>query len=193
MTRETPRSPRSTATRLALLGVGMFGFGYLMVPIYNVFCDITGLNGNTSRVKTAQQADFAVDESRTVRVQFVATLNQGMAWEFAPEQFEMEVHPGKVYTTHFVARNLKPAAMVGQAVPSVMPGQASLYFNKTECFCFTRQSFAGGERRLMPVSFVVDPKLPRKIHTVTLAYTFFDVTQSAGAPAGPAASSSTGG
>ncbi len=171
---------RSTAFRLAVVVVGMFGFGFLMVPIYNVFCDLTGLNGNTTQVKTASSdLSYAVDQSRTVKVQFVANLNEQMQWAFEPAVFEMEVHPGQAYTTEFYAKNLRPETMIGQAIPSVMPSQASLHFHKTECFCFIQQSFAGNERRVMPVTFVIDPKLPRKVHTVTLAYTFFDITQSA--------------
>lgn len=173
------RSKRRSILQAMAITVGMFGFGYALVPIYDVFCNITGLNGNTRNVKTATVAVDQVDESRSVRVQFISTLNQQMNWEFQPDKFEMIVHPGKVYTTHYIAKNLKPVETVGQAVPSVMPAQDSLHFSKTECFCFSNQLFAAGERREMPVSFIVSPALPDDINTLTLSYTFFDVTATA--------------
>ncbi len=165
-----------------LIVVGMFGFGYALVPLYDVFCDLTGLNGNTTGVKTAQAANYSIDESRLVKVQFISHLNQSLHWEFFADTFEIEVHPGKVYTTHFTAKNLKPEMVIGQAVPSVMPAVASLHFTKTECFCFINQVFEAGEERKMPVSFVVSPSLPKAVTTLTLAYTFFDVTSTASSP-----------
>ncbi len=175
-----PEKSKKTVLQLLLVVVAMFGFGFAMVPIYSVFCDITGINGNTSSVKTVTTKHYAVDENRTVRVQFVATLNNSMYWEFTPKQFELQVHPGKLYTTEFSARNLRDETVIGQAIPSVMPGIAALHFHKTECFCFTQQQFKAGEYRNMPVTFVIDPSLPEDVTTVTLSYTFFDVTQSAG-------------
>ncbi len=164
---------------LALIVFGMFGFGFAMVPLYNVFCNITGINGNTQSVKTPTEETFVVDESRLVKVQFMSNVNQQAEFEFAAEKFEMEVHPGKIYTAQFTAKNLRSQPVVGQAIPSVMPSVAALHFHKTECFCFTQQVFKSKENRKMPVSFVVDPKLPKSIETITLAYTFFDVTQTA--------------
>ncbi len=157
----------------------MFGFGFALVPLYNVFCDITGLNGKTGAVSEQQAAVYEVDESREITVEFIASLNESLNWEFAPSVTKMKVHPGKVYTTQYFARNANGQPMIGQAVPSVMPSAASGYFNKTECFCFTKQLFEAGEGREMPVSFVVDPRLPEHIKTLTLSYTFFDVTQTA--------------
>ena len=164
--------------RIAVVAVAMFGFGYLLVPLYDVFCEITGLNGKTGRVASAEvAARYQPDESRLVTVQFVANHNLGMPWEFAPSVTSMEVHPGKLYTTAFTARNPTGHNMVGQAVPSVAPGKASRYFNKTECFCFNNQPLAAGESKDMPLRFIVDPKLPKDVRTLTLAYTVFDVTQ----------------
>ena len=157
----------------------MFGFGFAMVPLYDVFCNITGVNGNTEGVKTQTEETFVEDKNRIVRVQFLSNVNQQARWEFAPVEFEIEVHPGKIYTAQFVAKNLRDQPVVGQAIPSVMPSVAALHFHKTECFCFTQQAFNSRERREMPVSFVVDPKLPEDVETITLAYTFFDVTQTA--------------
>lgn len=172
-------SSRSTVSWLALIVFGMFGFGFAMVPLYDVFCNITGMNGNTESVKTRTEETFVEDKNRTIKVQFLSNVNQQAQWEFTAEKFEMEVHPGKIYTAQFVAKNLRNQPVVGQAIPSVMPSVAALHFHKTECFCFTQQAFKSGESRKMPVSFVVDPELPGDVETITLAYTFFDITQTA--------------
>lgn len=160
---------------LFLIPVLMFGFGYLMVPIYNVFCDLTGLNGKTGEIAASEAAQLAADETRTVRIEFMANLNRDTPLDFAPVAPSMLAHPGKTYRATYIARNQKGAALTGQAVPSVSPARAASYFDKTECFCFTRQEFAAGERRELPLIFVIDPDLPRGIDTITLAYTFFDV------------------
>ena len=174
---DAKRNNRSFA-RIALVALAMFGFGYLLVPLYDVFCEITGLNGKTGRVdEAAVVARYEPDLSRTVTVQFVANNNLGMPWEFGPVVASMQVHPGKVYETAFTARNPTTHDMVAQAVPSVAPGKASRYFNKTECFCFSQQPLAAGERKEMPLRFIVDPNLPGDVQTLTLAYTMFDVTQ----------------
>lgn len=169
----------TTVLRSSFLALGMFGFGYLMVPIYDVFCDLTGLNGSTEIVSTKQDVEFDTDLTRTVKVQFVANLNNSMNWTFKPETFEMEVHPGQRIVTTYTAINHRPDAVVGQAIPSVMPGVASRHFHKVECFCFTNQTFAAKEERQMPVVFVVDPALPEKVEVITLSYTFFDVSETA--------------
>lgn len=152
---------------------GMFGFVFAMVPLYDVFCDITGLNGKTSD-KPAKVVLVEPDLTRTVTVEFVATLNETMPWDFRPSVARMQVHPGKTYKTSFYARNRTDQIMTGQAIPSVTPGQAARHFQKTECFCFTEQQFEAGEGREMPLLFMVDPELPDDIEVLTLAYTFFD-------------------
>lgn len=163
---------------MGLVALGMFGFGYLLVPLYDVFCDITGLNGKTREMVEAEAATrFQPDATRTVTVQFVANNNQGMPWEFGPEVATMQVHPGQVYNTAFFAENIAAHDMIGQAVPSVAPGKASRFFNKTECFCFNNQPLAAGERKEMPLRFIIDPSLPERIETITLAYTFFDISE----------------
>ncbi|MFA7592856.1 MAG: cytochrome c oxidase assembly protein [Thiohalobacteraceae bacterium] len=164
---------RRTTWRLLLVTLGMFGFGFAMVPFYDVFCDITGLNGKTAAT-AAQARDYTIDTDRTVTVEFIANLNENLPWDFRPEVAHMEVHPGKAYTTRFYARNRTAGTMLGHAVPSVTPGLAARHFQKTECFCFTEQRFDGGEGRWMPVRFVLDPELPEKYAVVTLSYTFFD-------------------
>lgn len=159
--------------RLLFVVVGMFGFGFAMVPLYDVFCDLTGLNGKTSGTQ-ADVTDMQVDRSRLVTVEFIASVNQGLPWEFRPEVSKVQVHPGEPFTTSFYAQNQADRSIVGHAVPSVAPGIAATHFKKTECFCFTEQLFKPGEGREMPVQFVVDPELPEKVEVVTLSYTFFD-------------------
>ena len=158
--------------RLLFGVVGMFGFGFAMVPLYSVFCDITGINGKTGgRVAIAATEP---DMDRTVTVEFITSVNQSMPWDFRPEVTSMEVHPGKMYRTTFYARNRTDKPMVGQAIPSVTPGIAALHFKKTECFCFTEQQFSAGESRDMPLMFMVDRELPDEIGQLTLSYTFFE-------------------
>lgn len=167
------RSNRRAAIKLSLVVVAMFGFGYLLVPLYDVFCEITGLNGKTGRVEAAG-LEQKVDVSRTITVEFVSSVNGGAQWEFRPSVTKMSIHPGQVYEATYVARNLSKRASVGQAVPSVAPTVASMHFNKTECFCFTQQHFEGNEEREMPVHFIVSTDLPNNVKTITLSYTFFD-------------------
>ena len=168
-----------TVIKLVTVAVAMFAFVFVvMVPLYNVLCDALGINGKTSGdVYTSVPA--AVDESRLVTVQFVATNNQGMPWEFGPSTTAMKVHPGAVNDTVFYARNPLPKAMVAQAIPSVSPARAAEYFHKTECFCFNQQPLEGNSAADMPLQFIIDQDLPRDIGTITLSYTIFDVTDMA--------------
>ena len=168
-----------TSAKLAGVAVLMFAFVFVvMVPLYNVLCDALGINGKTSgQAYTAVQA--GVDESRTVTIQFIATNNEGMPWEFAPTATVMKVNPGAVNDTVFFARNPMPRAMVAQAIPSVSPARAAEYFHKTECFCFNQQPLDGETSAEMPLQFIVDQGLPRDIKTITLSYTIFDVTDMA--------------
>ncbi len=175
---------RKSSLRLVMVTVAMFGFGFLMVPIYDVFCDWTGLNGRTADGPIAEAQVYNIDTSRLITVEFIASVNQSMPWEFRPEVVKMQVHPGQVYRTQFYARNQGQQAIVGHAVPSVAPGIAARHFHKTECFCFTEQRFEGGEGRWMPVQFVVDPELPEKYEVVTLSYTFFNTGKQDAEPRG---------
>ena len=163
---------RKVITRLMFVIVGMFGFGFALVPIYDVFCDLTGLNGKTGDKVTLSE-EVKVDESREITVEFVASLNANMPWEFKPVTKSVKVHPGQPARVEYVARNLASDAIVGNAVPSVAPGLAAPYFQKTECFCFTEQKLEAGEAKNMPVVFVVDPELPEDVKTISLSYTFF--------------------
>ena len=169
-----------TVIKLVTVAVFMFAFVFVvMVPLYNVLCDALGINGKTSgEAYTSVQA--GVDESRVVTIQFVATNNEGMPWEFGPTTTVMKVHPGAVNDTVFYARNPLPKDMVAQAIPSISPSRAVEYFHKTECFCFNQQPLDGGAEADMPLQFIVDRDLPGDIHTITLSYTIFDVTDMAG-------------
>lgn len=164
------------AMRMSLVVVLMFGFGYLLVPLYDIICEVTGLNGKTGVI---EQAEAAPDTEREIVVKFTGSLGAGTPFEFRPKASSMTVHPGGVYDAVYIAKNLAPVAVVAQATPSVSPREASLYFNKTECFCFTRQEFAAGEEREMPVQFVIDRDIPNYIKSVVLSYTFFEMTDEA--------------
>lgn len=169
-----------TVVKLTLTAVAMFAFVFVvMVPLYDVLCDALGINGKTSgEAYTAVQA--GVDESRTVTIQFVATNNEGMPWEFGPSVTTMKVHPGASNDTVFYAYNPLPKAMIAQAIPSISPARAAAYFHKTECFCFNQQLLDGESRADMPLQFIVDRDLPPDIRTITLSYTIFDVTEMMG-------------
>ena len=171
------RATRRLVARLMLVAVGMFGFGFALVPLYDVFCDLTGINGKTGRVDEATALTTEVDNSRWVTVEFVANVSSDLPWQFRPEERRVRVHPGEVAETSFYAQNSTSEDVIGQAVPSVAPSIAAKYFNKTECFCFTQQTLKSGEGKQMPVRFIVDPGLPREITTITLAYTFFESKQ----------------
>ncbi len=173
---------RSLSWQLVVMTVAMFGFGFALVPLYDVFCDITGLGGRTNTEALALTE--TPDEDRLVTVEFVATVNEYGPWEFEPTVTKMQVHPGKLYDTTFFAKNLLGHATVGQAVPSVSPPIAARHFKKTECFCFTNQPFEADEARDMPVRFMVDRDLPAHIDTVTLSYTFFEAEGELAAAAG---------
>ena len=171
------RRQRPWRARLPLLfamPVVMFGFGYLMVPIYEVFCDLTGLNGKTGRLSEPQAEYLTVDTERWVTVEFIAQTNRNAEWEFAPERASMRVRPGLTYAMTYRAENLRDLAAVAQAVPSVAPSKAASHFKKISCFCFEQQPFEALEDKRMPLVFVVEPDLPGEVDTVTLAYTLFD-------------------
>ena len=169
-------STRRTFVRTALVAGGMFGFGFAMVPLYNVFCKVTGLNGKTDPNPYKVAADVKVDTSREIKVQFVATKNAGMTWDFAPSTPQITVHPGQVGELEFIARNPTDKRIIGQAIPSVTPFEATNFLHKVECFCFTTQTLNPLEEKVMPLRVIVDQELPKHITKLTLSYTLFDVT-----------------
>ena len=161
-----------------LLGVvAMFGFGFALVPIYDVFCKVTGLNGKTGGRVAYEVGAADVDLARTVTLQFVTMNNISMNWVFHPLQNEIEIHPGELNEVKFYAKNPSSVRMVAQAVPSVAPSGSASFLHKTECFCFTRQVLEAGQEIEMPVRFFVDKALPKDVHKMTLSYTLFDVTE----------------
>jgi cytochrome c oxidase assembly protein subunit 11 len=176
--------PNSTANRkltrqLWLFAAGSFAFGFALVPLYEVICDVTGY-GDRTKLREAATVVAAPDETRTVTIEFVSTAPTFGAWEFRPVLGTIEVHPGKLYEAKFLARNLRSEAVTAQAIPSVAPLKATQYFHKTECFCFTPQPFAASQERELVVRFVVDPKLPANIDRLTLGYAMYDMKEGSG-------------
>lgn len=162
--------------KLLLGAVCMFGFGFALVPLYDVFCDITGLNGKTGGRYDYEAVDVVVNEERLVTIQFRAMNNANMSWQFEPMVNQVQVHPGELTEVMFYARNPGAREMVGQAVPSVSPFKAADYLHKTECFCFNQQTLAAGESIDMPLMFFIDQDIPEDVTKLTLSYTLFDVT-----------------
>ena len=175
MNEQPTQSIAVLSAKLSAVVVGMFVFAiWIMPPIYDVFCEITGLNGKTGERYTAVEA--GVDNSREITVQFLATNNESMPWEFRPHVRSMKVHPGQEVEVNFFARNPTSNDMVAQAVPSLVPFKAAEYFHKTECFCFNRQPLIAGASADLPLRFIVDRDVPKQVHTITLSYTIFDIT-----------------
>ena len=164
--------PNNTALKLVLAAIAMFGFGFALVPLYDIFCEITGINGKTAG--QVERVEQWVDTSRTITVQFITTNNAGMPWEFEALQEEVEMHPGAWTQVNFWALNPTANDMVGQAVPSVSPSVAAEYVQKTDCFCFDQQTLKAGEGRKMPLIFSLNPDLPAHVKKVTMSYTLFD-------------------
>ncbi|WP_440875306.1 cytochrome c oxidase assembly protein [Thalassotalea sp. PLHSN55] len=162
--------------KLVVIVFAMFGFGFALVPLYDVFCDITGLNGKTNTTAAQISAD-GIDTSRTVTVQFITRTAKGIPWQFEPIINEMKVHPGETKFVKFYAKNKATYDIVGQAVPSVSPGIAANYFQKIECFCFTQQPLKASEDVEMGLQFYVDIELPPEVSTLTLSYTLYDITE----------------
>ena len=171
MSAATPAEHKAVVRRILWTCAGSFVFCFALIPIYSIYCEITGINGKTGSAKNA--GTVSVDTTRTVTVQFDAAVKSGLPWAFRPKIASIDVHPGQVTEVMFGATNLGATDIVGQAVPSVAPNRASIYFNKTECFCFTEQTLQAGQTRDMPVRFVVDPALPKSVSTMTLSYVFY--------------------
>ncbi|HKX56325.1 MAG TPA: cytochrome c oxidase assembly protein [Xanthomonadales bacterium] len=165
------RINRRLVGRLAGLAVAMFGFGYAMVPLYGVFCDITGLGGRS--VQISENADGVADSDREVQIRFLATTHSDLPWQFQPVEKTSTIKLGELSETRYLAMNPTAQDMIGQATYNVVPPEASLYFVKTECFCFTEQLLTSNESREMPVYFFVQPDLPESIKEITLSYTFY--------------------
>ena len=167
---------RKSTLKLILFTFGMFGFGFALVPLYDVFCDITGLNGKVTGPSSLSEESLGITEQRELLVQFMTHNNESMPWFFDSEKSQMRVVTGNQYEAIFVFHNTTGREMVGQVIPSVSPGRGAEYFHKTECFCFERQVLAAGERIELPVRFIIDPALPKEIGSLSLGYTLFDIT-----------------
>lgn len=167
--------------KLVVVAALMFGFGYALVPMYRAICNALGINilsvseQRTSNAGSAEKAraNTQIDRSRTVTVEFDA--NARGPWDFKPAQRSVEVHPGEMVTVMYEFQNIQNRTMAAQAIPSYAPQQATPHFNKLECFCFNEYTLQAGERKEWPVVFVIDPKLPKDVKTITLSYTFFEV------------------
>jgi cytochrome c oxidase assembly protein subunit 11 len=177
---------RRLLARLLVVALLMFGFGYALVPLYRAICDALGVNVLSLSEQNkrsgswlggertaAAAANTQVDRSRTITIEFDA--NARGPWDFKPALRSLQVHPGEMATVMYEFRNVQNRTMAAQAIPSYAPMQAGAHFNKLECFCFNEYKLAPGESRRWPVVFVVDPKLPRDVTTITLSYTFFEV------------------
>jgi cytochrome c oxidase assembly protein subunit 11 len=171
--------------KLAIVVVGMFGFGYALIPIYKHLCEALGINvlavGEQDRAGRALNTQ--VDTSRTITVEFDANVRG--PWRFKPAQGSLQVHPGEMATVMYEFENIQDRRMAAQAIPSYAPRQAAAHFNKLECFCFNEYTLAPGEKKSWPVVFVIDPKLSKDVSTITLSYTFFEVGSKT--PAAPTA------
>ncbi|CAK0750299.1 cytochrome c oxidase assembly protein subunit 11 [Gammaproteobacteria bacterium] len=170
-------SHRRLILKLIVVVLGACAFGYALVPLYDVLCRVTGLNGKTEGAVSQESVDrIKADRSRWVTVEFGGTTMQGLSWEFRPMQERLEVHPGEITTTSFYVRNPTNQDLVGQAVPSVSPGWAAQYFKKLDCFCFKQQPLKAGEEKQMPLVFYVSPDLPTDVREIALTYSFFPIT-----------------
>ena len=170
--------------KLAVVAVGMFAFGYALIPVYRAICEATGINilsvtekqvpGNgLTSAAAARTAITQIDRSRTITVEFDA--NSRGPWSFKPAQRSLQVHPGELATVMYEFQNVQNRTMAAQAIPSYAPRQAAPHFNKLECFCFNEYTLAAGEKKTWPVAFVIDPRIPKDVTTITLSYTFFEV------------------
>ena len=165
-------SDRWLPVKLLAMAIAMFAFGYGLVPLYDAFCEITGLRVDLTA--SDESSITEADTDRLVTVEFLANLNEETPIDFRPAAAKLDLHPGKLYNTVYQARNVTGSALTGQAIPDVKPAAAAKYLQKTECFCFTPQEFAANEERDLLVRFIIDPDLPKHIETITLSYTFFD-------------------
>ncbi|MEO7344708.1 MAG: cytochrome c oxidase assembly protein [Methylotenera sp.] len=162
--------------KLLWMVLGSLLFAFALVPLYDVLCTLTGLNGKTNNT-AAVLSKAKVDDSRLVTVQFTSSVMPGLGWNFYPKQASIKLHPGQIETVIFVAKNITNEVVVGRAVPSVTPGIASANLKKIECFCFVRQSLKPGEEKEMPLRFFVSPDIPKDVSEMTLSYAFFPAVE----------------
>jgi cytochrome c oxidase assembly protein subunit 11 len=177
------KANKATMGKLLLISLGMFAFGYALIPLYKAICEFTGVNvlalgereapGRGTARADATASNSQVDASRIITVEFDA--NARGPWQFRPLQRAVTVHPGELTTVMYEFQNVQNRSMSAQAIPSYAPAQAAAHFNKLECFCFNQYTLAPGEKKQWPVVFVIDPKVSKDVKTITLSYTFFEV------------------
>lgn len=178
MTDDVKKKNTKLVTTLVLVAVGMFGFGYALVPIYDVLCEWKWIERDRpDDIKKVAEATYPVDMNREITVEFLTTLNESTPMEFRAETKQIKVHPGEYRTVNFYAKNKTNKDMKARAIASFSPAPTSTYFEKTECFCFSEQEFKPNEEKTMPMRFVINPELPEQYKTITLSYTFFDNTK----------------
>jgi len=183
----SPSVPWTKNRRMAIMLLGVtalfFGFGFALVPLYDVFCELTGLNGKTSAAANVITTQTSGDAHRVVAVEFTSTVMPGLSWAITPQTARLEVHPGELHHVSYRVRNLSDKPVVAQAVPSVSPGLAAASFEKLECFCFSQQALDPGETRELPLAFKVKPGIDKDVQTITLAYAFFKLDDAKASPA----------
>ena len=176
------RINRRSITKLMIAVVCMFGFAYALAPLYYAVCEALGIGGRTNSAPIVEVPEgMQKDEDRSVLVQFVTRSAQGMPWDFEQMERSVRVHPGEIKAVNFRVRNRTGEDMVGQAIPSLVPGQAAPHFKKTQCFCFDQQPLVAEGEEVMPMIFYLDPAIPRSVTTITLSYTLYDITERASA------------
>jgi cytochrome c oxidase assembly protein subunit 11 len=174
VTEPKKQSDRMLTWKLLAIAAGSFGFAFALVPLYNVICGVTGVGDQSLLLRKAKAAAEHPDPNRTITVEFLTGTGGNGEWDFRPVKRELEVHPGKLYSTEFFAHNLTGRDTTAQAIPSIAPSKFAEYFHKTECFCFSPQHFTVNEQRDMPVRFIIDPAIPSYVDRITLSYTFYD-------------------
>ena len=168
------KGAKKTLIKLVIAVPLMFAFGFALVPLYDVFCEVTGLNGKV--FQSEHSDELVIDDGREISLQFISTNNENMPWTFKPSEQVMKIHTGKYHTATFYVKNTTNKKMMAQAVPSVAPSNAAEYLKKLECFCFEQQELMPGEETLLPVKLLVSNDLPKNIKNIILSYTIFDIT-----------------
>lgn len=176
MKEDQERANKRLVIKLLWIIAGALIFAFALVPLYDVICTVTGLNGKTNN-SAELKPPAKMDVSREVTVQFVSSVMPGLGWNFYPLQNSVTVHPGQVTTVMFEAKNTTSTEVSGQAIPSVTPGKASAHLKKIECFCFVKQTLKSGEVKKLPLRFFIGADLPQEVHEMTLSYSFFPATQ----------------
>ena len=178
MSEDVSKKNAKLAWTLLLVAVGMFGFGYALAPIYDVLCEWKWIERDRpDAIKKLPEVAYKVDMSREITVEFMTVLNESTPMKFHAEKTQIKVHPGEYHTVNFYAENETDNVLVANAIPSFTPAVISGYFEKIECFCFNKQSFKPREAKSMPMRFTINPNLPKEYTTITLSYTFFNITE----------------